>query len=71
MAKNKNLVVKKNTIINFAKYWVDEQKGLVHCPLLTKDNAFILQTPEVHGLLLVTGLKDKQRSKKFWDIKSW
>jgi phenolic acid decarboxylase len=51
-AHAKDLEVQKKYGVNFIKYWVDEQKGLVYCLSSTSDSSAIRKThKEAHGLL--------------------
>jgi len=70
-AHAKDLAVENKYNVQFLKYWVDEQKGLVYCLSSAADSSGIRKThAEAHGLLpdhiyLVTGgaaaaLKDQK-----------
>jgi hypothetical protein len=51
-AHAKDLAVEKKYGVEFLKYWVDEDKGLVYCLSSTSDTAAIRKThAEAHGLL--------------------
>src|SRR5829696_6579873 len=51
-AHAKDLAVEKKYGVDFLKYWVDEQKGLVYCLSSSPDSAAIRHThAEAHGLL--------------------
>jgi hypothetical protein len=48
----KDLAVESKYDVQFLKYWVDEQKGLVYCLSSARDTASIIKThAEAHGLL--------------------
>ena len=51
-AHKKDLAAQQKYGVNFIKYWVDEEKGLVYCLSSSEDTASILKThAEAHGLL--------------------
>lgn len=51
-AHKKDLATQKKYGVNFIKYWVDEEKGLVYCLSSSKDTSSIIKThEEAHGLL--------------------
>jgi len=51
-AHAKDLAVQNKYNVQFLKYWVDEEKGLVYCLSSTADSAGIRKThAEAHGLL--------------------
>lgn len=51
-AHAKDLAVESKYGVNFQKYWVDEEKGLVYCLSSAPDTASIRKThSEAHGLL--------------------
>jgi len=51
-AHAKDLAVEKKYGVDFIKYWVDEDKGLVYCLSSSRDTQSIIQThAEAHGLL--------------------
>src|SRR5438045_3063879 len=51
-AHAKDLAVEKKYGVNFIKYWVDEDKGLVYCLSSSNDSESIRKThAEAHGLL--------------------
>jgi hypothetical protein len=51
-AHAKDLAVEKKYGVNFIKYWVDEDKGLVYCLSSSSDSESIRKThAEAHGLL--------------------
>src|SRR3982751_2565688 len=51
-AHAKDLAVEKKYGVNFIKYWVDKEKGLVYCLSSSPDTASITKThAEAHGLL--------------------
>ena len=51
-AHAKDLAVESKYDVQFLKYWVDEQKGLVYCLSSARDTASIRKThAEAHGLL--------------------
>src|SRR3954471_10286648 len=51
-AHAKDLAVEKKYGVNFIKYWVDKEKGLVYCLSSSPDTASIVKThAEAHGLL--------------------
>jgi len=51
-AHKKDLATQKKYGVNFIKYWVDEEKGLVYCLSSSKDTSSIIKThAEAHGLL--------------------
>ena len=51
-AHAKDLMVENKYGVDFIKYWVDEQKGLVYCLSYAHDSASIRKThAEAHGLL--------------------
>jgi hypothetical protein len=51
-AHAKDLAVEKKYGVNFIKYWVDKDKGLVYCLSSSPDTASITKThAEAHGLL--------------------
>jgi Protein of unknown function (DUF4242) len=51
-AHKKDLAVQQKYGVNFIKYWVDEEKGLVYCLSSSRDTASIRKThAEAHGLL--------------------
>jgi hypothetical protein len=51
-AHAKDLAVQKKYGVNFLKYWVDEEKGLVYCLSSSSDTQSIRKThAEAHGLL--------------------
>ena len=51
-AHAKDLLVEKKYGVDFIKFWVDEQKGLVYCLSSASDTASIRKThAEAHGLL--------------------
>ena len=51
-AHAKDLAVQKKYGVDFIKYWVDEEKGLVYCVSSSSDSAAIRKThAEAHGLL--------------------
>src|ERR1043165_9092783 len=51
-AHAKDLEVEKKYGVNFIKYWVDKEKGLVYCLSSSPDTASITKThAEAHGLL--------------------
>lgn len=51
-AHAKDLAVEKKYGVDFIKYWVDEEKGLVYCLSSSRDTQSIIQThAEAHGLL--------------------
>jgi len=51
-AHAKDLAVEKKYDVDFIKYWVDEDKGLVYCLSSSRDTQSIIKThAEAHGLL--------------------
>ncbi|HET9279605.1 MAG TPA: DUF4242 domain-containing protein [Flavitalea sp.] len=51
-AHAKDLAVQKKYGVDFIKFWVDEEKGLVYCVSSSSDSAAIRKThAEAHGLL--------------------
>ncbi len=51
-AHAKDLAVEKKYGVDFIKYWVDEDKGLIYCLSSAPDSASIIKThSEAHGLL--------------------
>jgi Protein of unknown function (DUF4242) len=51
-AHSKDLEVQKKYGVDFIKYWVDEEKGLVYCVSSSHDSSAIRKThAEAHGLL--------------------
>ena len=51
-AHAKDLAVEKKYGVNFIKYWVDKEKGMVYCLSTSPDTAAITKThAEAHGLL--------------------
>jgi hypothetical protein len=51
-AHAKDLAVEKKYGVDFIKYWVDEDKGLVYCLSSSRDTQSIIKThAEAHGLL--------------------
>lgn len=51
-AHAKDLAVEKKYGVDFIKYWVDEDKGLIYCLSSAPDSAAIIKThSEAHGLL--------------------
>ena len=51
-AHAKDLAIEKKYGVNFIKYWVDEEKGLVYCLSSAPDSESIRKThAEAHGLL--------------------
>ncbi|HWK03514.1 MAG TPA: DUF4242 domain-containing protein [Puia sp.] len=51
-AHAKDLAVEAKYGVNFIKYWVDEDKGLVYCLSSAPDTASIIKThAEAHGML--------------------
>ena len=51
-AHAKDLAVEKKYGVDFIKYWVDEDKGLVYCLSSSRDTQSIIQThAEAHGLI--------------------
>jgi len=51
-AHAKDLATEKKYAVNFIKYWVNEEKGLVYCLSTSADTASIRKThAEAHGLL--------------------
>src|SRR5689334_14480407 len=50
-AHSKDLAVEKKYGVNFIKYWVDKEKGMVYCLSTSPDTASITKThAEAHGL---------------------
>lgn len=51
-AHKKDLATQPKYGVNFIKYWVDEDKGLVYCLSSAKDSSSVVKThKEAHGLL--------------------
>src|ERR1044071_7822616 len=51
-AHKKDLAIQGKYGVNFIKYWVDENKGLVYCLSSSADSASIAKThAEAHGLV--------------------